>query len=122
MIIDGAALDGACPYHGEGDVAIVPAPGDQSRVQQGVDQPTYSLMATFPSDTPPMAVTGPCAGGFTNPYPLADKVFMGTVTSQRSSSSTLVDDTTVVSGSGTIKSAWRPRRAESRSVLEAGWA
>jgi hypothetical protein len=109
VIIDGASVNGTCPYHGEAEVTIVPAPGEQqSRVQQGADQPTYSLIATFPSDTPPMAVTGPamCAGGFTNPYPLSDKVFMGTLASQLSPSSTLVEDTTVVNGPGTTRRAW----------------
>ena len=109
VIVDGASVNGTCPYHGEADVTIVPAPGEQqARVQQGVDQPTYSLMATFPPDTPPMAVMGSaiCAGAFTNPYPLADKAFMSTVTSQFSSSTTLVEDSTVVNGPGTTKEAW----------------
>ena len=81
VIVDGASADGQCPYHGEADVTIVPTPGEQhSRVQQGVDQPTYSLFAAYPTGTPPMPVTGPaiCAGGFTNPRPLADLLFMST--------------------------------------------
>ena len=108
VVVDGASVDGDCPYHGEADVTIVPAAGEQSRVQQGVDQPTYSLFAAYPPNTPPMTVTGPamCTGAFTNPYPLADKVFMGTLTSQLSSSSALVADVTVPNPAGAIKWAW----------------
>ena len=109
VIVDGVSAGGQCPYHGEADVTIVPTPGEQhSRVQQGVDQPIYSLFAAYAPDTPPMPVTGPaiCAGGFINPRPLADLVFMGALTSQLSSSTTLVEDITVVNGPGTTKWAW----------------
>ena len=47
-----------------------------------------------------------CTGAFTNPYPLADKVFMGTPTSQLSSSSALVADVIVPNPVGAIKWAW----------------
>ena len=65
VIVDGVSADGQCPYHGEADVTIVPAPGEQqSRVQQGVDQPTYSLFAAYPTGTPPMPVmAGPAICG-----------------------------------------------------------
>ena len=61
-----------------------------------------------PPNTPPMTVTGAamCTGTFTSPYPLADKVFMGTLTSQVSSSSALVADVTVPNPAGAIKWAW----------------
>ncbi len=109
VTVDGVSADGQCPYHGEADVTIVPAPGEQqSRVQQGVDQPTYSLFAAYPTGTPPMPVMGPaiCAGAFTTPHPLADLLFMSTLTSRVSSSTTLVEDSTVVNGPGTTKEAW----------------
>ena len=79
VILDG--VDGECAYHGTSDVTIVPNPMQHSRVQQGVDQPTYSLLATFPAATPPLSatVTGPehCGGGDTVMYPLAGRVFLG---------------------------------------------
>ena len=50
VILDG--VDGECAYHGTSDVTIVPHPGEHSRVQQGVDQPTYSLFATLPGRHP----------------------------------------------------------------------
>ena len=47
-----------------------------------------------------------CTGAFTNPYPLAETVFMGTLTNQLSSSSALVADVTVPNPAGAIMWAW----------------
>jgi hypothetical protein len=110
VILDGT--DGDCTYHGVSDVTIVPRRGEFSRVQQGVDDPTYSLLATLPGDTPPLlfAVTGPehCGGGTTQPYPLAGRVFLGMAmgSSQRSSSTTLVGTATFVLGPVTTNWRW----------------
>jgi hypothetical protein len=110
VILDG--VDGECTYHGTGDVTIVPHPGEYSRVQQGVDEPTYSLLATLPATTPPLsvAVSGPeyCGGGDTTMYPLAGRVFLGMATgaSQRSPSTTLVGSATFPLGPVTTKWSW----------------
>jgi hypothetical protein len=110
LILDGVQ-DGDCVYHGEADVTIVPEPMQLSRVQQGVDEPTYSLLANFPADTPPMVVTttGPqhCSNG-TSPYGLAGRVYLGMATgeSQRSPSSTLVGTSAFAIGPVTVKWAW----------------
>jgi hypothetical protein len=110
LILDGVQ-DGDCVYHGEADVAIVPDPMQLSRVQQGVDEPTYSLLANFPADTPPMLVTttGPqhCSNG-TSPYGLAGRVYLGMATgeSQRAPSSALVGTSSFVIGPVTVKWAW----------------
>ena len=110
VILDG--VDGECTYHGTGDVTIVPHPGEYSRVQQGVDQPTYSLLATLPAATPPLsvAVSGPdhCGGGDTTMYALAGRVFLGMAlgSSQRSSSTTLVGSATFPLGPVTTKWSW----------------
>jgi hypothetical protein len=110
VILDG--VDGECAYHGTSNVTIVPHPGEYSRVQQGVDQPTYSLLATFPAATPPLlaAVSGPdyCGGGDTTMYPLAGRVFLGMATgaSQRSPSTTLVGSATFPLGPVITKWSW----------------
>jgi hypothetical protein len=110
VILDGT--DGPCSYHGTADVTIVPHPGEQSRVQQGVDEPTYSLLATFPANTPPLVFTmsGPtpdCSQG-TSIYPLAGRVFLGMATggSQRSPNSTLNGTSSFVIGPVTTKWGW----------------
>jgi hypothetical protein len=110
VILDGT--DGDCTYHGVADVTIVPRPGEFSRVQQGVDEPTYSLLATLPAATPPLmfAISGPdhCGGGTTQPFPLAGRVFLGMAlgSSQRSASSTLVGTATFVLGPVTTNWRW----------------
>jgi hypothetical protein len=110
LILDGIQ-DGDCVYHGEADVTIVPEPMQLSRVQQGVDEPTYSLLANFPADTPPMLVTttGPehCSNG-TSPFGLAGRVYLGMTNgeSQRSPSSALVGTLTFAIGPVTMKWAW----------------
>lgn len=110
VILDG--VDGECSYHGTSNVTIAPHPGEYSRVQQGVDQPTYSLFATFPATTPPLVATvsGPdyCGGGDTTMYPLAGRVFLGMATgaSQRSPSTTLVGSATFPLGPVTTKWSW----------------
>ena len=108
VILDGT--DGDCTYHGEANVTIVPDPGHHSRVQQGVDQPTYSLGANFPADAPPLryAIIGPnhCGGGTTSFYPLAGRAYLQTITSQRSSSSTLVGTSIWPAGPVAIRWGW----------------
>jgi hypothetical protein len=110
LILDGVQ-DGDCVYHGEADVTIAPEPQQLSRVQQGVDEPTYSLLANFPADTPPMLVTttGPqhCSNG-TSPYGLAGRVYLGMASgeSQRSPNSTLVGTSAFAIGPVTVKWAW----------------
>jgi hypothetical protein len=94
------------------DVTIVPHPGEYSRVQQGVDEPTYSLLATFPAGTPPLVFTysGPtsdCPQG-TSIYPFGGYVFLGMATggSQRSLNSTLNGTASQVTGPVTTKWGW----------------
>jgi hypothetical protein len=110
VILDGT--EGPCSYHGTADVTIVPHPGEHSRVQQGVDEPTYSLLATFPANTPPLVFTrsGPpldCPQG-TSVYSLAGRVFLGMATgeSQKSPNSTLVGTSKFVLGPVTAKWGW----------------
>jgi hypothetical protein len=95
------------------DVTIVPHPGEYSRVQQGVDEPTYSLLATFPADTPPLLAieSGPspdCNPDQVSPYGLAGRVFLGMATgeSQRSPNSTLVGTSSFIIGPVTAKWGW----------------
>ena len=110
VILDG--VDGECAYHGTSTVTIAPHPGEHSRVQQGVDQPTYSLFATFPAATPPLSATvsGPdhCGGGDTVSFPLAGRVFLGMAdgASQRASSTTLVGTATFPLGPVITKWSW----------------
>ena len=81
-------------------------------MQQGVDEPTYSLLATFPAGTPPLSatVTGPphCGGGNTTMYPLAGRVFLGMTdgSTQRSPSTTLVGSATFPLGPVTTTWSW----------------
>jgi hypothetical protein len=105
------SIDGVhdgCPYHGVADVTIVPSPGLYSRVQQGVDEPTYSMAAYFPDDTPPMPVitaASTTCTGTTSMYPLAGRAFLATE-SRRSSSSTLVGTSTFAIGPVTTELSW----------------
>jgi hypothetical protein len=108
VILDGT--EGSCTYHGEANVTIVPDPGHHSRVQQGVDEPTYSLGANFPADVPPLryAITGPteCHGGTTGFFPLAGRAYLQTITSQRSSSSMLVGTSIWAAGPVAMRWGW----------------
>ena len=108
VILDGT--DGDCTYHGEADVTIVPDPGRHSRVQQGVDQPTYSLGANFPENTPPLRylISGPaeCHGGTTAFYQLAGRTYLETISSQRSSSTMLVGTSAWLAGPVAIRWGW----------------
>jgi hypothetical protein len=109
VILDGT--EGACSYHGTADVTIVPHPGEYSRVQQGVVQPTYLLFATFPANTPPLpfVTTGPsdCGGGTSSVFPLGG-VFLGMAlgASQRSPSARLTGTSSYMVGGATFKWGW----------------
>jgi hypothetical protein len=110
VVLDG--VDGDCTYHGTADVAILPNPDEISHVQQGVDQPAYVLLATFPASTPHLqyTVTGPphCGGGSSSIYPLAGRVLFGRTDGATlvSSSTTLAGSTTFVLGPDTLKWSW----------------
>ena len=109
LVLDG--VDGDCTYHGAGDVTIVPNRGEFSRVQQGVDTPAYSLIATLPPDAKfPVTTSGPahCGGGTSFSFGAGGRVIMGMGTggTQRASSSTLVGTTRVVIGPVTVNWRW----------------
>ncbi len=107
VILDGTTAE--CTYHGETTVTIVPEPGRFSRVQHDVDAPAYSLAASFPLGAAmPVTTTGPayCAGGTTTDFPLAGRTFLGTQTTQRSSSTMLTGTTTVPIGPITNRWDW----------------
>jgi hypothetical protein len=93
------------------NVGIVPQPGEYSRVQQGVDEPTYTLLASLPPGAGLTAsTTGPayCGGGTSFTFPLGGRVFLGLAdgTSRRSTSSMLVGTSSFVIGPVTTKWAW----------------
>ena len=109
VIIDGT--EGECSYHGETDVSVVPTSGEGAHVQQGVDEPTYALIASLPGGAQlPFTTTGPqhCGGGNTTIYPLAGRVFLGSPGGEalRSTSSALAGDWTHVMGPVTMTWAW----------------
>jgi hypothetical protein len=103
VIIDG--VQDGCAYHGDVTVTILPTSGQYSRVQQGVDEPTYSLAAYFQDDAPPLPFTDSC-NGVTSMYPLAGRAFLATLTSQRSSSSMLAGTSTAAIGPVTSETGW----------------
>ncbi len=107
LILDGT--DGECSYHGEANVSIVPRPGEFSRVQQGVDDPAYALIASLPVGAAvPYTTTGPsyCGGGTTGSFAVGGRVILGTTTTQHSSSTTLVGSVSVPIGPVLTKWAW----------------
>ena len=93
-------VDGHCTGHGETDLAVDPDAGDDSSVQVGVKQPTYTLYAAFgASPGIPFTWTGgtdadPCANNGTLPF-AAGLPALATGTRQ-AASTTLAGSTTDV--------------------------
>ena len=107
MIVDG--VDGECTYHGEGDATIVPKVGEGGRVQQGVDEPSYAWLASLPLGASVRVTTvGPehCGGGSTIDFPMAGRVFLNTLVTQRSSSTSLAGTAEFPVGLVVTKWAW----------------
>lgn len=94
IILDGT--DGDCTYHGDGDVNLEPSNGRGNYVQQGVEEPTYSLMANMPGNTAiPYTSTGPEHCANSGMFPVGGRVFMTTDKPQRSSTNQLSGSVTV---------------------------
>ena len=106
MIIDGA--QGECTYHGETDAPIDAVAGEGGPVQQGVDAPTYNLIARLALASPPaqVATAGPshCGGGTTFPFPVGGRVVLGTQGNVRSASTTLTGTASVPIGN--VSNTW----------------
>ena len=107
MIVDGA--EGECTYHGEADATIVPSVGEGGRVQQGVDEPSYAWGASLPLGASVRVTTvGPehCGGGDVVDFPMAGRVFLNTLVTQRSSSTSLAGTAEFPIGHILTKWAW----------------
>jgi hypothetical protein len=105
-------VDGQCTGHGETDLSVDPSAGDDSSVQVGVKQPTYTLYAAFgASPGVPFTWTGgtdadPCPNNGTLPFG-AGLPALATGTRQ-AASSTLAGSTTDAFPAlgGSIHRAW----------------
>src|SRR3954468_4420124 len=105
-------VDGHCAGHGETDLSVDPAAGDDSSVQVGVAQPTYTLYAAFgASPGIAFAWTGgtdadPCANDGTRPF-AAGLPALATGTRQAASSTLKGSTTDVFPGlMGSVHRAW----------------
>jgi hypothetical protein len=99
--------DGSCLGHGETDIAVDPAAGPDSYVEQGVEQPTYALYAAFGASDIAFSWNDPmCGGSGTLPFG-AGLAALSSGQPRRSSTSVLAGTSNdSLQGQGTIQREW----------------
>jgi hypothetical protein len=104
-------LDGNCTGTGATDIAVDPTAGEDSFVEQGVEQPTYFLYAAFGPSEIPFTWSGgtpadPCANDGTLPFG-AGLPALVTGMPQRAPTSVLAGSSTnVFPGMGSVRREW----------------
>jgi hypothetical protein len=104
-------IEGHCTGHGETDLSVDSTGGDDSSVQQDVEQPTYTLYAAFgASPGIPFTWSGgtpadPCADNGTLPFG-AGFPALATGTRKASSSTLAGSSTDVFPGLGSVHREW----------------
>jgi hypothetical protein len=103
-------VDGHCTGHGETDIGVDPN-GGISSVQQGVEQPTYTLYAAFAASPGiPFSWTGgtdadPCSNDGTLPFGAGLPV-LATATLKSASATLTGSSTDVFPGAGSVHREW----------------